>query len=150
MAVDVQPSPTELDVRLSPHPALYAICGDRPTQAASGRNPTTSARPIRWPSPASPGRSRLSATRLAFLDVTTGSEAGSIDTTDAIRPLRIAYLDDDRRTIRLDALHDDWILDLPATAQAWRDKLCAALGRDLTTSEGAILPPGANTEPPCS
>jgi hypothetical protein len=91
-----------------------------------------------------------SATRLAFLDVTTGSEAGSVDTTAAIRPLRIAYLDDDRRTIRLDALHDGWILDLPATAQAWRDKLCATVGRHLTTSEGAILPPGANTDPPCS
>jgi hypothetical protein len=92
----------------------------------------------------------VSPTRLAFLDVVTGAEAGSVDTTDAIRPLRIGYLTEDRRTIRLDDLGDDWVLDLPATAQAWRDALCTAFGRELTAGERAILPPGTNTEPPCS
>jgi hypothetical protein len=126
------------------------------------------ARPVRAPIPAPATRELLgfdadgylvagnvggdgvSASRLAYLDVTTGAEAGSVDTSDTIRYLRIAYLDDDRRTIRLDALHDDWILDLPATAQAWRDELCATVGRELTPNERAILPPGTNTDPPCS
>jgi len=92
----------------------------------------------------------ISTTRLAFLDVVTGAEAGSVETGDAIRHLRISYLAEDRRTIRLDDLGDDWILDLPATAQAWRDGLCATVGRDLTAGERAVLPPGTNTDPPCS
>lgn len=92
----------------------------------------------------------ISTTRLAFLDVVTGAEAGSAETTDAIRSLRISYLAEDRRTIRLDQLGDDWIFDLPATARAWRDGLCATVGRDLTVGERSILPPGTNTDPPCS
>jgi WD40 repeat protein len=96
------------------------------------------------------GADSISATRLAFLDVTTGAEAGSVAPTDALWPLRNSYLTDDRRTIRLNDRGRNRILDLPATAQAWRDALCATLGRELTAGERAILPPGANTEAPCS
>ena len=88
--------------------------------------------------------------RLAFVDLDAGAESGSIDTDGAIRPLTIAHFGDDRRTVRLDDLPRGWVFDLPVTARAWRDSLCAAVGRPFTAAEQAILPPGARTAPPCS
>ncbi len=39
---------------------------------------------------------------------------------------------------------------VPLTAGAWRDALCPMLDRPFTASESRVLPPGADTEGPCS
>jgi WD40 repeat protein len=88
--------------------------------------------------------------RLAFVELDAGAESGSVDADSAIRPLDIAHLGDDRRTLRLEDLPRGWVADLPVTAKGWRDGLCAAVGRPFTPGEQAILPPGADTAPPCS
>ncbi|GAA1256946.1 hypothetical protein GCM10009609_20050 [Pseudonocardia aurantiaca] len=87
--------------------------------------------------------------RLAFVDLDAGAESGSLEADDAIRPLTIAHLADDLRTVRLEDLPGGWVSDMPVTARGLRDSLCAALGRPFTTAEQAILPPGADTAPPC-
>ena len=87
--------------------------------------------------------------RLAFVDLDAGAESGSLEAADAIRPLTIAHLADDLRTVRLEDLPGGWVSDLPVTARGWRDSLCAGLGRPFTAAEQAILPPGADTAPPC-
>lgn len=40
--------------------------------------------------------------------------------------------------------------EVPLTGQAWRDHLCAVANRPFTQAELAILPPGTDTDPPCS
>jgi hypothetical protein len=39
---------------------------------------------------------------------------------------------------------------VPLTAGAWRDQLCSVVHRPFTTAELPVLPPGADTEAPCS
>ncbi|OLT02807.1 hypothetical protein BJF90_28660 [Pseudonocardia sp. CNS-004] len=69
---------------------------------------------------------------------------------DATGSMHIVGLGDDRRTLRLDDLDGERTVDVPVTAQGWRDALCTAVGRELTAGEKSILPPGANADPPCS
>jgi WD40 repeat protein len=86
---------------------------------------------------------------LAFVDTDSdaGFEAGSIEMTHAIGSYP-HYLSDDRRTVPLQ-LSGGRVLDLPITAQAWRDGLCSVADRPLTPDEERLLPPGTATESAC-
>lgn len=41
------------------------------------------------------------------------------------------------------------MVDVPVTAQAWHDALCAVTDRPFTPAERDLLPPGTSTDPPC-
>jgi WD40 repeat protein len=164
------PTAALLDVlRSGGSPIAFDATGDR--LAVVGRDRTVqlwdiaSARLVRPPIPATDGLIGFDvdgylvatqadddgfiANKLAFIDLGTGAEAGSVDIGDATGNMRLVGLTDDRRTIQLDDLDDGRTFDMPATAQGWRDALCTAIGRELTAAEREIPPPGANSDPPC-
>ncbi|MEJ3653389.1 serine protease [Actinomycetes bacterium KLBMP 9759] len=88
---------------------------------------------------------------LAFVDTApdAGLEAGSIELEAAVGSLyRYFYVSDDRRSLPT-VSSGGRVVDLPLTAQAWRDELCSVLDRPFTPAEARLLPPGAGTESAC-
>lgn len=79
-----------------------------------------------------------------FLDLDAGGEAGSM--TGPLPPLRLR--DDGRRLVLTRGIGDQR-LEIPLSAAAWRDKLCAVADRPFTPAELTTLPPGTDTDPPC-
>jgi hypothetical protein len=96
-----------------------------------------------------PGTS--SGSVLAFVDVDpdAGFESGAIEVGTAIGPVHPFYLSDDRRFAPLLFSVEGRGLDLPLTAQAWRDGLCSVVDRPFTPGERQLLPEGISTEPAC-
>ncbi|GAA5158318.1 hypothetical protein GCM10023321_37920 [Pseudonocardia eucalypti] len=81
---------------------------------------------------------------VTFLDLDTGGEAGSIDP-----PMKPGRMTGEGRTLVLELGLDEQRLEVPLSASAWRDKLCAVADRPFTPAETKVLPPGADTDPPC-
>jgi hypothetical protein len=88
-----------------------------------------------------------SGNRLAFLDIDRGQEAGAMSSLPSVRFTTtvvggpVARIDGDLMGLRP--------FELPLTAQAWHDKLCAAADRPFTEAESKLLPSGADHDPPC-
>lgn len=80
---------------------------------------------------------------IAFVDTDAGTEAGSLT------PSGNATMAGDRRSIVLGGSGDLLPREISATARAWHDTLCASANRAFTPAELALLPPGADTDPPC-
>jgi hypothetical protein len=88
---------------------------------------------------------------LAFVDTGPGAgfESGFIETANAIGQVFTNYLTEDRRAAPFQFSGEGRVLDLPVTAQAWRDGLCSVADRPFTPGERQLLPPGSTTEPVC-
>lgn len=85
--------------------------------------------------------------RLVFLDLDQGQESGSMDSVHGY-PRAASIVGDP--VVPVDSLDEIPPYELPVTAQTWHDKLCAVADRPFTPAELAILPPGTDTDPPCS
>jgi hypothetical protein len=56
----------------------------------------------------------------------------------------------DGRNMRLPGFDGSVPELVPLSAAVWRDELCAVLARPFTPAEAAVLPQGANLDPPCA
>jgi WD40 repeat protein len=83
--------------------------------------------------------------RLMFIDLTDGDEAGSMDSVDGVDSVDNAG--DPVTTVV--GNNGALAYQLPLTARAWHDRLCAAANRPFTPAERDLLPPGADDGPPC-
>ncbi|WP_028922565.1 hypothetical protein [Pseudonocardia acaciae] len=87
--------------------------------------------------------------RLAFIDTEKGQEAGAMSsvpdvrTAAALHGAPVVSVDDTR-------MAGARPYELPLTAQAWRDRLCAVASRPFTDAELRLLPRGTDPNPPCS
>ncbi len=88
---------------------------------------------------------------LAFIDTdpAAGFESGFVELDKAIGSVSSFYLSADRRTAPLQFTGVGRVLDLPVTAQAWRDGLCSMADRPFTPGEQQLLLAGTTTEPAC-
>jgi hypothetical protein len=88
---------------------------------------------------------------LAFIDTApdAGFESGFVEMSNAIGSVYPHYLSADRRAAPLNFLGEGRVLDLPVTAQGWRDGLCSLVDRPFTQGEEQLLPQGTTTEPAC-
>jgi hypothetical protein len=88
---------------------------------------------------------------LAFIDTDpdAGFESGVVEIDNVIGSAYPSYLSDDRRFAPLLFSLEGRVLDLPVTAQGWRDGLCSVVDRPFTPGERQLLPEGTTTEPAC-
>jgi len=84
---------------------------------------------------------------LVFVDPDQGGEAGSMGAVHGDL-FDVSIVGDP--VVPVDSLDESRPYELPVIARAWRDRLCAAADRPFTAAELAILPPGTDTDPPCS
>jgi WD40 repeat protein len=84
--------------------------------------------------------------RLAFLDMDRGQSLGSMDTGLGVKAASMVG----DSVVPVDSTGDILPYELPVTAQQWHDRLCAVVNRPFTPAELALLPPGTDTDPPCS
>jgi WD40 repeat protein len=85
--------------------------------------------------------------RLVFIDLDQGRESGSMDYGSYF--LRVGSIVGDP-VVPIDSIDESRPYELPVTAQTWHDKLCTVANRPFTPAELGILPPGTDTDPPCS
>ena len=85
--------------------------------------------------------------RLVFVDLDQGRESGSMDSVYGF-PREGSIVGDP--VVPVDSREEIRPYELPVTAQTWHDKLCAVANRPFTPAELGILPPGTDTDPPCS
>jgi hypothetical protein len=84
---------------------------------------------------------------LRFIDVDERRETGTLTTGSTFTR---GVLGPDGRALWYVGIRGASPYLLPLTAGAWRDALCPMLDRPFTESESRVLPPGADTEGPCS
>jgi WD40 repeat protein len=114
------------------------------------------ATPVRAPIPAAGTRTLLGfdadgyldtyGDRLTFIDTEQGREAGTMGASNG-SPVEAAGPGEPVAQVGVDG--EARPRELPLTAQAWHDKLCAAANRPFTDAELRLLPPGADRDPPC-
>ncbi|GAA0937467.1 AAA family ATPase [Pseudonocardia zijingensis] len=91
------------------------------------------------------GGATLSDSTLAFVDLDTGQERGSVEPR-----LGFDQLTDDGLRVALHGDQDAERYEFPLDARAWAEQLCTWQARPFTDTELGLLPPGVSTAPPCS
>jgi hypothetical protein len=88
---------------------------------------------------------------LAFIDTgpDAGFESGVVEIDNVIGSAYPFRLSDDRRSAPLLFPLEGRVLDLPVTAQGWRDGLCSVVDRPFAAGEQQLLPEGTTIESAC-